>query len=378
MHHFYNFNLINFSLFTSYVFRFDFSKKGLILIDKNGSGKTSVLKAIYLLLTGKSIENERFKNNVKINNLYFKLSIDDFDHFMLYAVNNRSGHFEKKFKRNKNLINPKIFVYFSKYNNWLSLDRQKKLDLFDHFISQADDNINSYEKNLKLLTKFHKNKQVLINKYNKIYKNCLKNNINFEGINQSDRIILDNLNKQIFEVSLIIWEARDSFFAFLINNLKTYQDLIETKIEIIKLRWYKTDFNGNRSPFFDYNKKIDLEKLNFLFLKEVICCRNLFGANRDDFLIEINDKNVNELLSTGEMRLFVLFLIQQFIKLYKLNNPKKVIWWFLDDVFNELDTIRENRIYKKLLNIVNFWFATGTKVPKFYQKNKEKINLTKI
>ncbi|NJL96448.1 hypothetical protein HC864_01335 [Candidatus Gracilibacteria bacterium] len=37
------------------------------------------------------------------------------------------------------------------------------------------------------------------------------------------------------------------------------------------------------------------------------------------------------------------------------------IWWLLDDVFNELDTLREKVFLEKVLNDTDFYIITGTK-----------------
>jgi recombinational DNA repair ATPase RecF len=89
-----------------------------------------------------------------------------------------------------------------------------------------------------------------------------------------------------------------------------------------------------------------------LHQKEIQAQKVLLTASRDDFGIFSGKQPIENILSRGEMRLFVIFSRQ-------LSSAGNKIW-FLDDLFNELDSKRERVMLDEILSDSCWLIATGT------------------
>lgn len=348
--------VLNWRLFANLSFELDLAKNGLILFGPNGSGKTSILMAICTYFTGFGFGNYKIADQIQTNTEFLNIQSDTNSNWYLsMQINPISGKIEKKYskpsliKANINLC-PIIFTYHPGMNNWFELERAKKLKILDEIITNIFGI--KYKKLLTELNSTLKSKQALLKKYNKnqVFK-----------IQQSDSAMLTLFNAKIITLSEAIWNARELYWGFIINNFPRFQENVETKINNFKLRVYKTNLEGNRSPLLQKNLETNLkiEKLNKLFPKEVIAQSCLFTATRDDFAIEINNENAPGYLSRGEMRFLILFFIKMGINMAK-SCGNIAIWFFLDDVLNELDEKRVGMIFRVILKEVDFWVITTT------------------
>jgi DNA replication and repair protein RecF len=367
----------NFSLFDKYKFEIDLTKKGLFLIDENGKGKTSLLKALYIILNQKPFYNCSLKDYIQKNKSFFSVELIEKDYFYFFGQIAKNGTFGKKIKHKKNSL--KVFVYIPYFNNWLELERSKKIDILDFFFK---DTLGSeYEDVLKKLNTVLKAKSSLIGKYHKKYKLFIQKNIQIDSnfVEKEDLYTLNELNKQILSISLKIWELREIVFTKVMQESDNFQNLINTKIQKIRLRYYRSDFGGMRNPFFQiHNSKFDSGQLIDLFQREYIANRNLFGAQRDDFSFEINNVSIQDYLSNGEKRIWILFLFSTFINIFKINNSEYQIWWFLDDVFNELDVKRERLVLENFCLNQDYFIITGTKTPQLSEEYRCNIELKTV
>ena len=77
-----------------------------------------------------------------------------------------------------------------------------------------------------------------------------------------------------------------------------------------------------------------------------------------DFFWLSKHQNATQILSRGEMRLLALY----WKEIVRRNLPlgSEVIW-LLDDLFNELDEIRENLFFKTVKREQDYIFATSTR-----------------
>jgi recombinational DNA repair ATPase RecF len=176
-----------------------------------------------------------------------------------------------------------------------------------------------------------------------------------------DKTLIKILEDDLIKYSLIIWRFRQKFFRLLQQNLPEFSSWIQSDLIDWKIKWSITDQSGERQ-FVDLQKEIEIPILDeYLWVKELQAGKVLFGANRDDFNLQSQHLFMEKVLSRGEMRLFVLF-VKSLVKKPELNPGDKQIWWFLDDIFNELDSSRETILYQQILSKSNFTISTGTKV----------------
>ena len=331
---------------------FEIPKTNFLILDDNGNGKTSILSAIYSLLTGKPFPGTKFNQYLSFSKEYFGVSTDRPDWFLTGKVS-PSGRVIAKhqippendflgFGDGKKLS---VLTYQPTDNYWLFQSRSAKLTLFDQIICN---NNSEYEKQLSELNKLTKSKLELIK------------HSNISG--QTDWIMVETLSQKILDLSVIVWKTRLTFTIEFQNQIKQFMEWInlECKDWQVELEmtnnmgrklWLKNDFSWSR-----VEQELGLLNMDFrkLWEKESIIEKVMFGANRDDFVITANYQRLENILSRGEMRLFVLFC-------KKINTENSNIIWLMDDIFNELDQKREEIILKEITNNAVWTVSTGTK-----------------
>ncbi|MEM1312353.1 MAG: hypothetical protein AAGF07_02730 [Patescibacteria group bacterium] len=342
---------------------FSLPKESFAILDKNGSGKTSLISSFYSLFTGQSWPTTRLAHHLKSGTEYFGVSCQYPDWSFTGQIS-PSGrvvskyrklppdYYEKLFVRvnsSETVQKPKILTYLPTDNYWFNQSRGNKLDILDNLLNQIFES--AYKVDLQNLHKLVKHKHRLI-------KHVFENPDNF------DQALLSTLNKSILTHSHIIWSARYNFLKYLDNSLVQFEQLIESPFRDWKVRWEVSDSDGAKKSYYIRNLlnplKYDELDWSVIWQKELLIGKVLFGAQRDDFRITSNHLGVEEVLSRGEMRLLVLFIkniARQY--LYSLNSNQPV-FWLLDDVFNEFDLDRERIVADQLLKQTDYYIITST------------------
>jgi recombinational DNA repair ATPase RecF len=323
-------------------------KGNFIIKDQNGTGKTSILTAIYAIETGLAWPATKFANYLQIHKQYFGISTKDSEWFLNGKVT-PSGRVSTKYS-NPNPTKLTYLTYQPNDNLWLFQSRSNKLTTLDQIISQTNQ---THPKITQSLDKVCKNKLSLIKHYN------------LSG--DRDTKILDFLNSQILELSMAIWQNRYNFFLAIQKSLPEYFDLTLTTPQNWQIEWEIADIDAKKRTIKSIfskpedlksvlDSKINLSNIDFqrLFQKELITEKILFGAQRDDFSISCNGLRLEQTLSRGEMRLLILFI-------KKLGAKNSDTVWLLDDIFNELDDQREQFMLDTIFQGANQIIATGTR-----------------
>ena len=381
--------LNNYRCFTSA--SFTIPDTDFIILDKNGSGKTSILSALYSIYTGKPLPNTKFPEYLQSDQDYFGISTDDSSWFINGKIS-PSGRLVTKYS-NPYEIKYTILTYQPSDNYWLQQSRSSKLSTLDQIIGQTNPD---YLKLIANLDRVCKNKLSLL-KESKI-------------IGKTDIIMVNFLGQQILDLSKQIWSIRWTF----LDNIRVYMAQFSTmiqspvtdwqiqieitgasgnKINIQNLSKFNRQFGELNSPslegvarsdgvVFLANKTIideakifelqNLNNINFeqLWQRELACEKVLFGANRDDFNIIHGKLKIEQVLSRGEIRLFVLWVKKLGI------NPQETIW-LLDDIFNELDDEREQFLMSNIFDGCKQIIATGTRcsLKDLEQKSVESLRI---
>jgi recombinational DNA repair ATPase RecF len=366
---------------------FEIPNGDFIIMDSNGSGKTSILSAIYSLHTGKPLPNTKFPEYLKTTKDYFGISTDDSEWFINGKIG-PSGRLSTKYSK-PNQTKHTVLTYQPNDNYWLQQSRTSKLSTLDQIIGQT---------NTEYLT--------LISNLDKICKSKLSllKESNLSG--RSDMIMVNYYGNEILNLSKQIWSIRWNFLLSIQNQMLTFTSMINCPITDWQIQTEITGANGNKINIQNLGKykitnneiersknsplegestarfpcevlsegwqsqtdgviKIDqhhiynlqnLDKINFeqLWQRELICEKVLFGANRDDFSFINNKLKIEQVLSRGEIRLFVLWVKKLGIE------PGQTIW-LLDDIFNELDDEREQFLMSNIFMGCKQIIATGTR-----------------
>jgi recombinational DNA repair ATPase RecF len=378
--------LHNWRCFETAKFKLD-TGNPLTIVDQNGTGKTSLLSAIYTLFTGLAWTGTTHKDNLMSNKDYFGISTPN-PNWSFAGKINPSGRVSTKYE-NQNVwssnpnysqnpwnfpAQPKIITYIPTDNYWLSQTRTKKLSILDALLSQIS---LPYQNHKLELDRFLKSKQMLI-------KKCQENFQNY--ITQVNQTSLKILNQKIDLFSKILWAYRLVFLSFTQSRFQVYSGWLQNQhLEPIFTYQIATSKFMNRTkiqiPNFNQFTGSTFENIvselknqmqsNLVFEnpnqeqiwhKEVLSGKILWGAQRDDFDILSNSRPVQNMLSRGETRLLILFLKNSAKELINHNTSQKTpIVWLLDDVFNELDSDRENFLLNQALNQSDWFLATSTK-----------------
>ena len=337
--------------------KFNLPHGSFTIVDSNGEGKTSLLSAIYTLFTKKPFPGTKMIDHLKAGSSYFGVTTHNSDWFYNGQIGT-SGRLKTSYSKpveefqifNQTIHDPqtwpKILTYLPTDNYWLYQSRGQKMNILDELLGQIFEK--EYDEALKKLNKVVESKNRIIKHYK-------------ETGETGDKTLVKILESDLIKYSQIIWGFRRKFFGVLESNLKEFSGWIQSDLVDWKIYWSVTDNSGERYVA-NLEEEIEIANLDeYLWVKELQAGRVLFGANRDDFVLKSKHLNIEKVLSRGEMRLFVLF-VKSLIKHPELNPKTKPVWWFLDDIFNELDSTRETILYQEILDKSVFTLSTGTKL----------------
>lgn len=314
----------------------------IILVGKNGQGKTNFLQAIVVLALSKSYQSIALQELVnwqapegseEIPEFFrIKGSLDSNDgHKEMEVFCGRVKKYPKTLKINDLKTKPKDYVgnlrivLFTPLDlNIVFLAPQLRRRYVDLLISQIDrdylDHLSDYQGYLK-----HRNK--------------LLSAIQEWRSKESELDYWDeNMAKH---GAYVLWKRREVFGT--LNKLlsKNYENISSENVEL-KIDWKKE---------WEAVQVSDLEQLFHEYLlskrhRDIEAGSTCGGPHREDFVFSMNDRDLADFGSRGECRSSVLALKLSELELIKDVTGDSPILLF-DDVFSELDEFRQ----KNLLNL---------------------------
>ena len=302
------------------------NKKTSLLIGENGSGKTSVLEAIYEALRGKSFkasDNEILKRGadfyrVELNFCDGKKTVVLFDG-----------------KKKQFLVEDKRIARLPKQNRYpvvlflpddlhlVATSPIKRRAYFDRVLAEFDESYSSsllkYEKSLK--------------QRNELLKRYVK-----EGeagrISKSDFF---SWNILLAKYGLEIRNRRKQYLEKL-NNI--YSDIYHSIVDNDDSVYLKLELFGGEISEAEYFNRLESE-----LQRDLVLGYTGFGIHRDDFVFLFNEREADGTASRGELRSIILAM--KFIEadlIFQETGKRPVV--LLDDVFSELDNIRQQSLVK--------------------------------
>ena len=319
--------LINFRNYNE--INYYFPEKCIVLIGKNGIGKSNLLESIYLLCTGKSYKNSKRIEMINFLSNYFFIEGNFFfknkssicvslgfgkDYKSSYLINNLiTNDFHYWFGRRPVLsfsyedIN---LVYGSPET------RRKFLDFFGCYLDS------SYLQNLLQYR----------------YWLQLKNRLLCSEFNS---IQCDLYDEKIAEYGTMLILKR----IFLIEQLLIYFSKI-----------YNGVFNSSESVHIFYNSSPDFSSSSNIsknVFYDILCANrrkdkqngfSSIGPQRDDYTIYIDDKNAKNFCSQGQGRSLSLSLkLASGLAIETFHNEN--VLYLFDDTFSDLDSTRTENIF---------------------------------
>ncbi len=303
----------------------ELGKKVNFFIGNNGSGKTNLLEAIYVVALTKSYKTADI-NLIKYGEDYARV---------IASVNNKNRKFQLKLivseQGKKAMVNSSEIKKLSDYIgafNVLSFfpedlmiikgSPRERRYFIDIIYGQIDKNYLSELSNYKLILK----------QRNELLKKISESN-------EPDMTLLDVLTEQIATSAKQIVSMRELFVNQINSSLKSmYRFLTDRNVDFI--------FRYNPSVYEDIENALKSK-----YKSDIILKTTNIGPHRDDYDFLIDNLQAKDNASQGEQRLMGLALILAIGDIiYKIKNERPVL--LLDDVFSELDHNRQNRLIKYL------------------------------
>lgn len=294
----------------------ELNKKSTLITGKNGSGKTSLLEAIYIAIQGSSFRSSD-DEIIKYGNSWYRIDINfEDDHKRIIKFDSNKKQSRKTFdidgiKKNRLPSNYKIPVILFEPEDLqlLSGSPNRRRNFLDKFLAQA-----------------YLSFSISLSRYNKALRHR-------NALLKQDNVTED----QLFPWNLILSE-----YAYEITSRRI--ELIKNINKQIK-EIYKQISGVNDDIEIIYNgKEITKQELLQEFIKNNQCDKILgyttIGPHRHDFIFKFNGRNACDIASRGENRSLILAL--KFIEtdfLADIVDKKPIV--LLDDVFSELDKNRQ-------------------------------------
>lgn len=328
-----------------------------VFFGKNASGKTNILEAISMLISGKSFRTHRDANMVQFDKEFFEIDAIiekeglEKDYHLVYEQNRKK----------------KIQINLSNVNTLKELRRESPLVVFmpeDLSIIKEGPSLrrrylDNAISNLDLIYRYN------LDKYNKILRE--KNDLlKFRNPRLNERLLFEAYNIQLASLGAYIVYAREKFLETVNKNIKEIHLNISQDAEVLTLE-YKTEIEERENL-----RKIEselLEKMNKALAKDLKVKYSTFGPQRDDFSILVNNRDLKSFGSQGQQRSAVLSLKIIEIQLIKEKRDIKPIL-LLDDVFSELDPLRRSALIENITDIQSFiTMAEDRYLEEFQKKN---------
>ena len=222
---------------------------------------------------------------------------------------------------------------------------ENRREFIDKILSQIS---KSYYEELINLRKALKNRNAILNRYKT--EGIFNNNL-FESWNE----IFVNYATKIFYKRLIFFKEYPELF-------KNYYKFITSNNEEVNIIYQPDGFekfeninNFNIDDIKENYNKISKERINI----EKIRGLTLFGPQKDDFQILINDYPARDRASQGQHKSIIIAMkFAEYDYMYERKNEQPIV--LLDDIFSELDEYRSNLVLQELLKRNAQTFITST------------------
>lgn len=297
-------------------------KETTMISGENGSGKTSILEAIYEAMQGKSfraVDREILKRGEKFYRVELEYVTGE------KVVLSYDGESEKKTfvaggKKTARLAKKNKYpvIFFGPEDlNLVASSPSKKRDYFDRFLVQMEPMYSG-----------------MISRYSK----ALRQRNELLKQENTTKDMLFSWNVLLAKYGAEIWKRRESGVEKVNRKITEMYRSIAENNDIVELKLIKDGGDGQ-------NESNYLRRLEENFLKDKILGHTSFGVHRDDYEFVFNGSGAEGSASRGEVRSMVIALKFIEAKILEETLGKKPVV-LLDDVFSELDEMRQKALVK--------------------------------
>ncbi|MED7788230.1 DNA replication/repair protein RecF [Francisella sp. 19X1-34] len=317
---------------------FDFKDNVNFIVGKNGSGKTSILEAIYFLSHSRSFRSSQLNRIINHNA----------DEFTIYTKSHNPDEIVISISRKKNsnnisklnseiqknhaeitrtlpiqLMNPESF-------NLINSGAQQRCKVLDWGAFYLD----------KTFLKIWQQTKFLVKQRN----SALKQNYPYAYITSID--------KKLCEFANILDTKRQVYFTKL--KPKVYEIL--------------SQFNPDLNLDIEYSRGWNLHKELAQVLEESFEYDNRYkitnhGPHKADIVLTVNNKPIQDIFSRGQQKLLICAIKLAQGEIHNIENENKCIY-LIDDITSELDATHTQTLFNYLKKLESQVFITTT------EKNK--------
>lgn len=315
-----NIKLVNFRSHSDYEMKL--KKKTTLIVGENGSGKTSILEAIYVAMRGKSfraVDEEMMQRGEKFYRIELKYE-DGEKTVVFYDGKKIFWTGDKKVGRLTKRYRYPVVLFLPDDLHLVRSSPMRRRDYFDLVLSGLDekygDDLIKYNKSLKQRNEFLKSEKVTE-----------------EG--------LFSWNVMLAKYGCEVRRRRKSFVEAINERLTKVYRTIAENLDEVRIRY---EMKGDEVDESGY-----LMMLERNLERDKILGYTSFGAHRDVFEFEFNGMEAEGSASRGEVRSMILamkFIEAELVREWTGKNPVVL----LDDVFSELDEKRQKCLVRNFKN----------------------------
>lgn len=337
-----NLQLENFRNYDRYELKFDAKKNINVFTGPNGIGKTNILEAIYVLSLGKSFRTVLQDNLILWGMDYMRCTgeVEDEDDTIKLEVSYSNYPQKKKiFKRNDvALTNSEYFgtlltVFFHPEDlNMLCLTPSLRRKYINILLSQTD------RKYLEALLKYNR----VIKQRNRLLQQILESKMKKLSTDSLMRD-LEAWNEETVTYGSILIKARNDYVKFLNKKISSFYKSISGGKEKVSVKYINNVLNEEDLTLSEIHK-LFTKKIADRVERAIFQRKTITGPHRDDLEFCINEKSINSSASRGEFRTLLLAIKLSEIEYLKTQTKKSPVL-LLDDVFSELDDVRQTKLF---------------------------------
>jgi DNA replication and repair protein RecF len=322
-----------------------------IITGSNGIGKTNLVEAIYYLNLARGFKNKKDSDLVNEDANEFLISADvEFNS----SINQINIYFNKAKNEKKIFVNGKPITKLVELNKYINvmLFIPSMSELFKNTPQDRRDYLNLYMS--KVSEKYYEN----LKEYTKLLK---ERNLTLKQ-ETVDKNLIRAINKRLIPLSKLIVSYRFAYVQKLNSIISAVNDQISNKkkkLELIYLPVVKLDHEFENNLKSLYENSLD---------KDIKFQTTSIGVHKEDFLMNIDGKDISVFGSQAENRLAVVSLVLSSYFALKEGVEKPIV--ILDDVLSELDEINQERLIK-LTTKLSQVFITSTETT--YKEHEKKI-----
>lgn len=311
---------------------FDLDHDIIIVHGKNGTGKTSLVEALYYICHARSFKTRVISELAHEQENHFSViaQVQNIDQEMHDTHVITCAYSEKKKKIKVDQQSIRSYKELVKYSQVVSVT-QEDIDLVQGGPGARRDFLD------EILVLYKPETLELLKKYQKVLeqRNALL------GSDYVDDAMYDLWTEKLYELTIQIQKERQFILEKLVQESKTILPKVLGQDVLMYCVYQKKEL----IPEFEACVYIK----NKLFYKERILQRSLFGAHLDDVTIEYLGKNAKIFGSRGQQKLLVLALKLSVSTLLNHKNMQPIL--LLDDFVTDFDDAKLPNIIQLLESI---------------------------